>query len=46
MLFKSLSHAGSAQKKAWSISTQDLFLHNSIQSPFNSVDEPQPTIVY
>ncbi|SCO05917.1 uncharacterized protein FFB20_12406 [Fusarium fujikuroi] len=33
----SLSHAGSAQKKAWVIGTQDLFLYNSIQSPLNSV---------
>ncbi|CCT72298.1 uncharacterized protein FFUJ_12150 [Fusarium fujikuroi IMI 58289] len=33
----SLSHAGSAQKKAWIIGTQDLFLYNSIQSPLNSV---------
>ncbi|CZR46352.1 uncharacterized protein FPRO_11800 [Fusarium proliferatum ET1] len=34
---RSLSHAGSAQKKAWIIGTQDLFLYNSIQSPLHSV---------
>ncbi|VTT61292.1 unnamed protein product [Fusarium fujikuroi] len=35
----SLSHAGSAQKKAWVIGTQDLFLYNSIQM-WTSLNQP------